>query len=417
MKFSWFWNPLFLLCSALPSQAGEVDPLESWQREVLKAVREEAISPNLAVRNFAILNGAVFDALNSIDARWKPYHFDERPEEKNLLPELIVSGTCHTIAINLHPSRKGAFGHLLESHKKEFSGNAPVESSLSLGKRAAHSFLKLRESDGASTTLTYYPRLETGQWRRTPPRQRPPEQPHWRKVKPFCLPNLKEFLPIPPPSLGSPQYVTAVKEVKMLGAKKSTLRTSEQTLIAKFWKDFSYTATPPGHWNEIAGFVARSRKLSLIEKARLFALLNYALADAGIVAWESKFRYHLWRPIHAIRLAGQIQATTSLARKNWVSLLEPPPHPEYVSGHSCYSGTAARLLANFFGTDKVSFLARSDGMPGVTRKFSSFRECAEEIGMSRLYGGIHYSFSNRNGLDAGKEIADYVSDNLLRPVN
>ena len=245
MKFSWFWNPLFLLCSALPSQAGEVDPLESWQREVLKAVREEAISPNLAVRNFAILNGAVFDALNSIDARWKPYHFDERPEEKNLLPELIVSGTCHTIAINLHPSRKGAFGHLLESHKKEFSGNAPVESSLSLGKRAAHSFLKLRESDGASTTLTYYPRLETGQWRRTPPRQRPPEQPHWRKVKPFCLPNLKEFLPIPPPSLGSPQYVTAVKEVKMLGAKKSTLRTSEQTLIAKFWKDFSYTATPP----------------------------------------------------------------------------------------------------------------------------------------------------------------------------
>src|SRR5262249_8226824 len=151
----------------------------------------------------------------------------------------------------------------------------------------------------------------------------------------------------------------------------------------------------PGHWNRIAQAVARDKKTSLAENARLFALLNAALADAGVCCWECKFKHNFWRPVTAFRAAERD------GDADWTPLVVTPPFPSYVSGHSTFSAAAAAVLADFFGDD-VEFETDSDGLRGVKRKFTKFSEAAAEAGRSRIYGGIHWEFDNREGLAMGK---------------
>ncbi|MBT4666008.1 MAG: vanadium-dependent haloperoxidase [Opitutae bacterium] len=386
--------------------------LYDWNNVMLEAVREESIGPNLAVRNFAILYGSTFDSLNAVEKKYNAYHFKESFPAAEPSPDAIAAGSCYTIATSLHPSRKGSFDKLVKPYLSN-SASSRTRRSFSFGAKVARSFLELRKNDGSSTSVTDVPTTKTGKWQRTPPRDRPPVQPHWRNVKPFCLDSTNPFLAPPPPQLDSKEYLDALIKVKLLGSKQSKVRTREQKNIAKFWSDFSYSSTPPGHWNEIATFVARTKKLNLLETARLLALLNFTMADAGIAAFETKYRYRYWRPIQAIRQADEIKETSRLRDPSWDSLLESPSHPEYVSGHSCYSGSAARLLALFFKTDDISFIAFSDARPEEKRTFHSFEKCAEEIGMSRIYGGIHYEFSNRAGLEMGRKIADHTFTHFL----
>jgi hypothetical protein len=162
-------------------------------------------------------------------------------------------------------------------------------------------------------------------------------------------------------------YAAAYNEVKALGSKTSTIRTAEQSQIAVFWSDFSYTATPPGHWHEIAATIARDRGLALAETARLFALISVAQADSAIVCWETKYRYNLWRPITAIRRGSEDGDDATEADPVWTHFLNSPPFPAYTSGHSTFSKSSAVVLTRFLGTDAVNFSARSDSLPGVCR--------------------------------------------------
>jgi hypothetical protein len=267
---------------------------------------------------------------------------------------------------------------------------------------------KERESDGSSTTIHYVPSEKPGQWRRTPPNFRPPEFPHWGKVKPFVLDDVTKFRVPPPPALDTAVYAEEVNHVKAIGGKVSTLRTAEQTLIAKFWADFSYTSSPPGHWNEITREICRQRKLPLAETAQLFALLNVTLADTCITIWDTKYHYNYWRPVTAIQRADEDSNAATTADKTWEPLLRTPPHPEYVSGHSGISGAAAAILEHHFGKDGISFEASSDDVKDTKRRFTSFQTCAEEIAMSRIYGGIHYLAAGSEGLKLGRKIAEYA---------
>ena len=217
------------------------------------------------------------------------------------------------------------------------------------------------------------------------------------------LESANQFRPPGPPPLDSEVFREALEEVHRLGGERSAARTRGQTTIAKFWADFTYTSTPPGHWNEIARDIARRRVLPEREALRLFAVLNVALADAGIAAFDAKYHFNYWRPVTALE-ASPYKAGGG----RWASLLPTPPHPEYVSAHSTFSAAAAETLARFFETDAVEFSVTSFDVPGVVREYRSLRACAEEIGMSRLYGGIHYRFSNEDGLVLGRKVAEAV---------
>jgi hypothetical protein len=202
--------------------------------------------------------------------------------------------------------------------------------------------------------------------------------------------------------------------VKALGAAVGSSRTADQSEIALFWADGAGTETPPGHWNHIAQDVAATRGLSLKENARLFALLNIALADAGICAWDAKYTYSNWRPVTAIR-AGDTDGNSATAPDvTWSSFIATPPFPDYVSGHSTFSAAAAAVLALFFGTDNVAFITGSDALPGVSRSFPSFSAAAAEAALSRIYGGIHYRFASQDGLTAGTQIGRWTVRNYLQ---
>ena len=172
--------------------------------------------------------------------------------------------------------------------------------------------------------MPYIPSDAPGQWRRTPPLFRPPLTPHWRYVTPFAIPDAVRFRPPPPPPLESPAYAVALNEVKELGARSSTLRTPDETEVAIFWSDFSYTAMPPGHFHEVAMTIARNEGLTLAENARLFGLLGMAQADAAIVCWETKYHYNLWRPVTAIQRADEDENPATEADPAWAALLAAP---------------------------------------------------------------------------------------------
>jgi hypothetical protein len=217
--------------------------------------------------------------------------------------------------------------------------------------------------------------------------------------------------------LRSARYAAEVNQVRTLGALDSRARSLEQTEIALFWGYGPGTATPPGHWNQIAAVVARHEGNTLAENARLFALLNFALADAAIVSWDCKFEYNLWRPITAVQLADTDGNPRTRADLDWTPLLPTPPFPEYTSGHSTFSAAAATVLALFYRRDNVSFGVGSDDLPGVFRFYRGFWEAALESGMSRIYGGIHFMSGNVQGLLTGARTGNYVFRNELRPLS
>jgi hypothetical protein len=288
---------------------------------------------------------------------------------------------------------------------------------LTIGKQVADKVIEVRSADGVTTTVPYVPVPLPGHWRRTPPFFRPPDSPQCPFVTPFAMLAGSQFRPPGPPALTSARYAADVNQVQQLGATNSTVRTAEQTQIARFWSDFSYTATPPGHWNWIASVIAESRGLSLVDTARLFALLNITMADAGILCWDAKYTYDFWRPVTAIRAADTDDNPDTDPDPYWNSLLPAPPFQEYTSGHSTFSKAAAVILARFFGTDAIAFSISSDALPTVTRSFATLSAAADECGISRIYGGIHFYSSNRDAKTAGSALAEYVLGNFLLPVS
>lgn len=381
-----------------------------WTDLTIDAIRLDNSGPTISSRNLAIIHTAIYDAVNSITRTHQPYAFQLTPPPDASL-EAAVTGAAHETITVLYPMTAASADAKLEAFQSTNQNTASLE----LGREIARLALASRVADGSNTEIPYIPSDEPGQWRRTPPFFRPPTAPHWRYVTPFALPNLQPFLSGPPPALDSPEYAAALNEVKVLGSKTSALRTSEQSQIAQFWSDFSYTSMPPGHWHLIADTIAREKNTSLPDSARLFALLSIAQADAAILSWEAKFRYNLWRPITAIQQAETDHNSLTDADPTWDHFLTAPSFPAYTSGHSTFSKASAQVLTHFYGTDNITFTATSDALPSVQRTFTSLAACADEIGMSRIYGGIHFSFDNIEGKKCGQLIGDFVSANWLLP--
>lgn len=350
-----------------------------WNRAVLYAIRAETTPPPLAVRNLAIVHLVL----------------DEAVHERAGRPEVLATLSGCAVAVALFPGRTAEFERVRDARLAGMS-SAPTSGEWARALRIASFYLEERAADGANRSVTYIPRVEPGNWRRTSPFFRPPELPQWPDVRTFAIPDPGALVPAGPPVLDSAAWAEALAESRRLGARVSAERTADQAVAAKFWSDFSYTTTPPGHWNEIAADVARRRGMDEPTTARMFAALNVAMADAGIVCWETKYRHNFWRPV------------TALAAEGWQPLLNTPAHPEYPSGHSAFSGAAATVLAAFVGSDECQFSVCSDAMPGVERFFHRFSDAAFEISMSRVYGGIHYRFSCEDGLAIGRAVAREV---------
>jgi hypothetical protein len=360
------------------------------------------------------LHTAVYDAVNALIGNHQPYRVQFRAAEGSSAEAAAVAAG-NEILNALYPSLSARSHAEYEGRLRSLPATEAVAQGLAFGRLVAEQGLEWRAADGSTTTVPYIPSDEPGEWRRTPPFFRPPLDPQWGYVETFALPAIEPFVPPGPPPLSSVAYADAWNEVQDLGAQDSLSRTAAQKESAVFWSDFSYTATPPGHWCQIAAGIARDKELGLAENARLFALLSIALADAAVVSWEAKFRYNFWRPVTAIQQADRDGNPATQGDTAWAALLPAPSFPEYTSGHSTFSKASAHVLTRFFGTDTLRFTARSDSLPGIARTYTSLSACADEIGLSRIYGGIHFQFSNRDGKQCGLEIAEHVVANYLLP--
>ena len=394
-----------------PARAG--DEVLRWNEIVLQAIRAERSPPPIATRNLAMMHVAVYDAVNAVFHTHTPYGIDVRAVP-GASAEAAAAAAAHRVLSTVYPGLRRLHDANLEASLRKIP-EAGRDTGVQLGVFVADKILERRQDDGSSGRSDYKPRLGIGLWRPTPGAFQAPLLPHWGCTKTFAVGADFRFCPPGPPPLQSGAYAGAYREVRALGARDSRVRTPEQTRIALFWADDVGTVTPPGHWNQITQSVARSRGLSLAENARLFALLNLGLADAGILCWSCKFTHDFWRPVTAIQLSDETGNPARPGDPGWMPLLATPPFPAYTSGHSSFSAAAASVLANFFGNDQIAFESASEGLPGTTRTFPSFSVAAREAGMSRIYGGIHWQFDNVDGLANGRALGEYVCRHFLRP--
>ena len=383
-----------------------------WNRLAREAIRFANTPPPIASRNLAILHVAVFDAVNGLTGRYVGYRGDSKaPTEA--LPEAAAAAAANRVLRFVWPQFTTTFDAELNAHLHSLPANQARAAGVTWGRQVADALLRERDFDGANFGVDYRPSSGPGRWQATPPLFASSLLPQWSNVTPFALVSGSQFRPGAPPSLVSTDWAQQCNEVKAMGSANSTARTAEQTETAWFWADGPGTETPPGHWNRVAVQLAEARNLSLLETARLFALLNLALADAGIACWDAKYAYDWWRPVTAIRAADTDGNPHTEADPSWTPLVSTPPFPEHVSGHSTFSAAAAAVLSEFHGSDQFEFSLESDGLFGVTRRFDRFSEAAHEAGMSRIYGGIHFRAANEGGQALGRAVGRYVVENYL----
>jgi len=389
------------------------DMVLRWNDILLDAVRTDKTAPPVASRAMAIVHTAIYDTVNSIDREYTPYQtmVDVHPRASK---DAGVASAAYETLVALFPAQKATFDARRVSSLAEVPDGRAETDGINAGKSVAAAILARRAADGSSSTVTYTSGTNPGDWQPTPPALASPLLPQWPDVTPWTMRSGTQFRPGAPPALNSAKYAADFNQVKEIGSATSTTRTADQTEIAKFWANGSGTSTPPGHWNVIAQTVAESQHNSLEENARLFAMLNLALADAAIVSWDAKYEYDLWRPVTAIRQADTDNNTKTTADASWTPLLVTPPFQTYTSGHSTFSGAGAAVLKAFFGTDRVSFTLPSETSGVADRSFNRFSQAAAESGMSRIYAGIHFNFDNTAGLDSGKRLGNFVAANFLK---
>lgn len=392
----------------------DADIIIDWNTAALNAIRAGRTPPPIASRALAILHASVYDAVNGIDRRHEPY-LVQSVVPANASREAAASAGGHKVLVSLFPANAPSFDDLHTTILSTIRNGPQKSAGIAWGESVANQILALRANDGSDAVVLAPSGSGPGAWQPTPPAFAPYLLPQWGFVKPFAMTHSSQFRPLGPPALNSARYAADCNEVKAFGAAVGSTRTPEQDQIALFWADGAGTETPPGHWNSIAQDIADDQDQTMEQNARLFALLNIALADAAICAWDAKYNYNFWRPVTAIRSADGDGNPVTIADPIWSSFIVTPPFPDYTSGHSTFSGAAARVLAGFFGTDNIAFTAGSNFLPGVTRRFTSFSAAAAEAAISRLYGGIHYRFANEDGLSSGLGIGEWTVTRYMQP--
>lgn len=401
---------IFSVLAVSPARADEVI---FWNQQALQAIRNTSMNPPMASRALAIAHAAMYDAVNAIEGTHRPYLYQGQADP-SCSKQAAVAQAAYTTLSTLFPTQAVNLQTQLAARLALIPDGAPKTLGIGLGQTVGDGMLAARTGDGSAFNPgPYTGGNNIGQWRPTPPGFANGLLPAWGQVTPFALTTGSQFRQGPPPAINSAAYTADYNEVKELGSATSATRTADQTNIARFWADGGGTSTPPGHWNRIAQDVGLAQNNSLHDNARMFALLNFATADSGIACWDMKYLYEYWRPVTGIREGDNDGNPDTVGDANWSPLIVTPPFPSFTSGHSTFSGSAAVVLARFFGTDAISFTTSAEGFVVPDRHFNSFSQAALEAMNSRMYGGIHWRVDNEVGLSMGLNIGDYVYANYL----
>ncbi|MEO8603728.1 MAG: phosphatase PAP2 family protein [bacterium] len=424
----------------------EEDPRSSgWQ-----------FGPTRTSRAFAMVHIAVADAVADLTGAFAPFYPTQRPARPASL-DAAVGQAAHDVLAVLYPKQIAALDADLEIFLSAIPTGAAKAHGIAFGAGKASLALAARARDGSEFQTPFQPieyvyGQEPGEWRADPTTlQLDPLTPDWGAVLPFVMASGVEFRAPPPPALDSAEYAAAFDEVKALGGdgvQTPTLRNQDETEAAIYWAydGQPFLCAPVKLYNQVAALLARQRRLSTAENARLFGLINVAMADAAIAVWETKYYYNLWRPVGGIREADVGTGPTGKGDGNpdtigdptWRPLGSPtdnnglplrnftPPFPAYTSGHAGFGGALFQVLRRFFGRDDLAFTFMSDELNGATvdqngvvrprlpRRFLTLSQAEEENGQSRVWLGVHWAFDKTAGLTQGRAVGNLVFDTAFR---
>lgn len=426
------------------------DTVLEWNQIALDAMVNDSYlgsnakqaGPDRSSRALAMVSISVFDAVNSIDRSYDPYLIQVKAPNGASI-DAAAAQAAHDALVYLYPDYKPELDNRLAADLAEVTSVSARNAGIQVGKTVAAAIITSRLNDGSAAPMHYQLSNLPGHWSPDPlhPTQMP-VGPEWGNVAPFAVRSAEQFQIPKPPALTSQQYTEAYNEMIAYGGdgvNTPTIRTAEQTEIGIFWGyDGSRgLSTPPRLYNQIAATLAVQQGNTEVQNARMFALVNTAMADAGIACWDDKYQFDFWRPVTAIRAGDSDGNPLTIGDPTWTPLGAPnnngggtnftPPFPAYASGHATFGAALFRTLERFYGTDNISFTIGSDEYNGittdqhgivrpvVTRSFTSFSEAAEENGQSRIYLGIHWKFDKDQGIHCGDHIADYVFQNYFRP--
>ncbi|UWZ84458.1 vanadium-dependent haloperoxidase [Occallatibacter riparius] len=390
-----------------------VNPVIEWNRELLVILRTPGAQPATihSTRSFAMLHAAIFDAVNAIDRSYHPYALHLSYVPRRASTWAAADQAAHDVLVALYPAFSPSLDLELQQDLDQLPNGKRKTEGVAVGEAAAAAIIALREDDGSSATFPpFVPTSQPGSYQLTPPNFAPADFVQWASVRPFAIDSASEFRPAAPPDLTSDRYTQSFNEVKDFGSAASTLRSTDQTQIGKFWngniQDF---------WNEIAQTAATQHELGILRSAHLFAVLNFALADTAIAFFDAKYTYDLWRPVTAVQMADTDNNPGTEADSTWQPLsVKTAPDPSYPGAHSAVSAAGGWVLREFLG-NAIRLDVTSESLPGVTRHFSSFSDAVAEAGVSRIYAGQHFRFDHEEGLHLGDRVAHAVTLSVLQP--
>ena len=411
---------LVLTVFTMITTTARADEVTDWNRNLFEAARLNSppTSPLAVTRNAALVQSAVFDAINGIERRYTPIHVEPAAEPGSSRRAAVVQA-AYAMLVRLYPTQSAALlvkrdASLAAITDGDDDPGQSVERGIAWGQAVSDAIWAWRLTDGITPPPpAFLGGTNVGQWRPTPPAFLAGAGPQFAYMTPWVIQSPSQFRPAGPPALTSQRYARDFNETKLKGDISGLNRTADESLYSRFW-NFS---TASAYWNQIALTLADGRHLNLSDRSRLLALVTISMADSAIGCWDAKYAYAFWRPVTAIPLADTDGNADTVAGP-FTPFLVTPNHPEYPSGHSCVSGAAAAVLSRSFG-ENTSFSVTSDApeMAGVLRSYSSFTQILEEIKNARVFAGIHFRSACDDGGQLGNQVADYVQTNALQRIH
>jgi len=394
-----------ILCGAALTglaAAGSANVITDWDERAVTVAAPGAMGE----REMAMVHLAMFDAVNSISSRYRPY-LTRIATAGAISEEAAAASAAAGVLAELHADKAGEIRAALADQLARIPDGASKAGGVQLGEQAAARLLAGRAADGASDPDTYRPRSTPGIYVPTTAMVGSA----WPKMTPFALTSASQFRPSAPIPLSSAEWADDFNEVKSLGARNSTERPAQATETARFW-----LMVGPRAYHPIARQLVERKHLDVVDSARWMALYSVALTDAYIAVFDAKYHYEFWRPITAIR-NGDLGGNPATVRDPaWQPIDNTPAHPEYPCAHCIESGAAVTVLEALLGSENIPEISMtSPTAPGVTHHWSSLRAMSEEVANARIWAGFHYRFSTRVGTAMGRNVGQYVVQNALQP--